>query len=154
MILRDEPDFQYWYKCIKEDEKNGVNKGRFVQRLKKDLDDDEHYKLVAICRQAFVGDMQEQLNKAAGTNLMEKFAKSASQGQNTRIVYLEKIIRQTFPEYLRERRINFFQKLMNFFNIKHRLENRKVIRKYTKMVKDDKEFFDTYFKDNNPYTNL
>lgn len=147
MILRDEPQIEYWYTCIKYDKERGATIGNIVHTSTRELDNDtEHYRFLGSYRRAFVGDMQEKLNEVFKTDLMRRFAEQHSVNPST-FVIREVIVRQSFPQYMKEKRQDFFSSIQKFFNFRKRMQDNKIKKEHKKRVKEDKEFFDTFFNE-------
>lgn len=105
-MLRDEPATLYVYECIKIDKDDNIKTvkkidgktvigfhyqiGEVFFSKTKDLND-EYYKFMGTYRQAFVGDMQEKLDKAYGHSNMRHYAETTPQPHHTTI-YDYKII--------------------------------------------------------------
>jgi hypothetical protein len=92
-MLRDEPKRLYIYECIKkEDVKREPLKIIFSPRdnfnppyivgetfhYEKDNLNKEYYKIIGTFREAFVGNMQKELDEAMGFDIMRRYAESGS----------------------------------------------------------------------------
>jgi len=95
-LLKEEPSLLYMYEYIKVDKtkiktpKVVLRKDDVTHRLEESEEwnigdmiyttdtsmDKRYYKFVATCRRAFIGDMQERLDKAYQCNNMERYAKA------------------------------------------------------------------------------
>ena len=141
-MQKEEPELEYWYKCIKLDPKIKSSRvGEWFTTTRNDLNL-EYYKLLGTYRKAFIGDMQEKLNTAYQTNLMKEFAEQGH--QNIPVYYTsykEVYIRETISENIKRR---FPKKIKN---IKASIKN----RSFKKAKKNDlyleKKLFGTDFKD-------
>lgn len=105
-MLRDEPATLYIYECIKIDKDDNIKTvkkidgktvigfhyqiGELFFSKTNDLND-EYYKFKGTYRPAFVGDMQEKLDKAYGHSNMRNYAETTPQPHHTTI-YDYKII--------------------------------------------------------------
>lgn len=109
-ILKDEPKTLYIYECL--DEEVGIG---LLWSEKSDLDPTK-YKFIHTYRRAFIGDMQEKLNRAHGTNLMEQYATQENvvnlieQCNRQKNLCIEKNTKQNIFKQFHEYILSFFRK--------------------------------------------
>lgn len=99
-LLRDEPKTLYLYEVMTKDNPNHDWIGTVIQTEKDDLDP-EHYKFIATQRYAFVGNMQEELDRQQNRNNMLHFANTIGQARQ-RVIYRD-VIRYRKPVSLYRR---------------------------------------------------
>jgi hypothetical protein len=87
-MLKDEPKIQYFYKCIKVLEPKVNDKGEEIydypyawhigeQHLSENPDlSTENFKCIGTYRKAFIGNMQERINKAMQRDMMKYYAEN------------------------------------------------------------------------------
>lgn len=122
-LLRDEPEDLYLYEVIAKDNPNQDWVGSTVLRKTKD-EDPKFYRFIAIQRDAFVGNMQEDFDRYYRCNNMENFAKTVGQGKQTVIyrniikyrksISLYRKIKRRILMYFRDKQDdNYFNNLFN-----------------------------------------
>jgi len=122
-LLRDEPKDLYLYEVISKDNPNQDWVGATVIRKTKD-EDPKFYRFIAIQRDAFVGNMQEDFDRYYRCNNMENFAKTVGQGKQVVIyrniikyrksVSLYRKIKRRILMYFRDKQDdNYFNNLFN-----------------------------------------
>ena len=135
-LLKNKPELEYWYECIKLDPENKPIKiGELIKTTQENINP-EYYKLIATYRKAHIGDLQQQLNECFGRDLMKEFAENGHGNIPVYYTRYEKIyIRETILDSLKRyfknkinissflKKINFIKKYKNKKEENFYLEN-------------------------------
>jgi hypothetical protein len=122
MMLKEKPELLYYYECIKDHPERQNSIGVTLTFSESAIErfpfvkNKEYYKFIATYRRAFIGDMQEELDKAMQCNNMERFAKSVTQGASgTEYIFVEKpyfSLKDAWYEYIY---FPIWKKIFNYF---------------------------------------